>query len=126
MSSKRIDVPVKYQKWWGWADEDAKPYEVASKPKFPVFAQEKLGVDILAKELVTPRFEDLDVPASVLTPREEEVVKLIAEGHSSKEIAQRLTISIKTVETHVSAVLRKLQLSNRHELTRWATDRRLV
>ena len=67
MSSKRIDVPVKYQKWWGWADEDAKPYEVASKPKFPVFAQEKLGVDILAKELVTPRFEDLDVPASVLT-----------------------------------------------------------
>jgi DNA-binding NarL/FixJ family response regulator len=61
-----------------------------------------------------------------LTPREREVLQLIARGYAYKEIAHRLTISVKTVETHVSAVLRKLQLSSRHELTRWAADRRLV
>ena len=66
--------------------------------------------------------EDLDR----LTAREREVLRLIARGYAYKEIARQLFISIKTVETHVSAVLRKLQLSNRHELTRWATDRRLV
>jgi DNA-binding NarL/FixJ family response regulator len=53
-------------------------------------------------------------------------MRLIARGYSYKEIASRLFLSVKTVETHVSAVLRKLQLSSRHELTRWATDRRLV
>ena len=53
-------------------------------------------------------------------------LQLIAEGLSAKEIAKELFISIKTVETHVSSVLRKLQLSNRHQLTRWATDRKLV
>ena len=61
-----------------------------------------------------------------LTPREHEVLQLIARGYAYKEIAQRLSISVKTVETHVSAVLRKLQLSSRHELARWATVRRLV
>ena len=61
-----------------------------------------------------------------LTPREREVMRLIARGYTYKEIARRLTLSVKTVETHVSAVLRKLQLSSRHELTRWATDRRLI
>jgi len=61
-----------------------------------------------------------------LTPREREVLRLIARGYAYKEIALELSISIKTVETHVSAVLRKLQLSNRHQLTRWATERRLV
>lgn len=61
-----------------------------------------------------------------LTPREREVMRLIARGYTYKEIARRLSLSIKTVETHVSAVLRKLQLSSRHELTRWATDRRLI
>jgi DNA-binding NarL/FixJ family response regulator len=61
-----------------------------------------------------------------LSPREREVMRLIARGYTYKEIARRLTLSIKTVETHVSAVLRKLQLSSRHELTRWATDRRLI
>jgi DNA-binding NarL/FixJ family response regulator len=66
--------------------------------------------------------EDLDR----LTQREREVLRLIARGYAYKEIAKELFISIKTVETHVSAVLRKLQLSNRYELTRWATDRRLV
>lgn len=61
-----------------------------------------------------------------LTSREKEVLRLIARGYTYKEVAKRLSISVKTVETHVSAVLRKLQLSNRHELTRWASDRRLV
>ncbi|WP_028707305.1 response regulator [Propionicicella superfundia] len=66
--------------------------------------------------------EDLDR----LSNREREVLRLIARGYAYKEIARELFISIKTVETHVSSVLRKLQLSNRHQLTRWATDRRLV
>jgi DNA-binding NarL/FixJ family response regulator len=61
-----------------------------------------------------------------LTPREREVLRLLARGYTYKEIARRLEVSIKTIETHVSSVLRKLQLSSRHELTRWATDRRLV
>lgn len=74
-----------------------------------------------------------DAPAEVvdpeldqLSPREREVMRLIARGYTYKEIARRLTLSVKTVETHVSAVLRKLQLSSRHELTRWATERRIV
>lgn len=61
-----------------------------------------------------------------LTPREKEVLRHIARGYTYKEMASRLHISVKTVETHVSAVLRKLQMSSRHELTRWAADRRLV
>jgi DNA-binding NarL/FixJ family response regulator len=61
-----------------------------------------------------------------LTAREREVLRLLARGYAYKEIASRLFISVKTVETHVSSVLRKLQLSNRYELSRWATDRRLV
>ncbi len=61
-----------------------------------------------------------------LTAREGEVLRLIARGYTYKEIARRLEISVKTVETHVSAVLRKLQLSTRHELTRWASDRGVV
>jgi DNA-binding NarL/FixJ family response regulator len=61
-----------------------------------------------------------------LTPREREVLRQIAMGHPYKQVARRLSISVKTVETHVSAVLRKLQLSNRHELARWASDRRIV
>ena len=61
-----------------------------------------------------------------LTPREREVLQLIARGYMYKEIAARLNLSVKTVESHVSSVLRKLQLSTRHELTRWATQHRLV
>jgi DNA-binding NarL/FixJ family response regulator len=61
-----------------------------------------------------------------LSARELEVMRLIARGYSYKEVAKALFISVKTVETHVSAVLRKLQLSSRHELTRWAADRRLL
>ena len=66
--------------------------------------------------------EDLDR----LTEREREVMRLIARGYSYREVAGELFISVKTVETHMSSVLRKLQLSSRHELTRWASDRRLL
>jgi DNA-binding NarL/FixJ family response regulator len=61
-----------------------------------------------------------------LTPREREVLRLIARGYAYKEVARELSISVKTVETHVSSVLRKLQLSSRHQLARWASDRRLI
>jgi DNA-binding NarL/FixJ family response regulator len=67
-----------------------------------------------------------DEELNELTPREREVLQLIARGYMYKEIAARLHISAKTVESHVSSVLRKLQLSTRHELTRWATQHRLV
>jgi DNA-binding NarL/FixJ family response regulator len=68
----------------------------------------------------------LDPELDQLSPREREVLRLIARGYTYKEVARDLGISAKTVESHVSSVLRKLQLSTRHELTRWATDRRLV
>jgi DNA-binding NarL/FixJ family response regulator len=73
-----------------------------------------------------PPGTSLDPELDQLTPREREVLRLIARGYTYKELARRLSLSVKTVETHVSSVLRKLQLSSRHELTRWATDRRLV
>ncbi|MFJ5922012.1 LuxR C-terminal-related transcriptional regulator [Kitasatospora sp. NPDC092948] len=79
-------------------------------------------LDAFAATDTPPIDEDLDR----LTQREREVLRLIARGYAYKEIAKQLFISVKTVESHVSAVLRKLQLSNRHELTRWATARRLV
>jgi DNA-binding NarL/FixJ family response regulator len=69
---------------------------------------------------------DADPALDQLTPREREVLRHLARGYLYKEIALRLGISAKTVEAHVSAVLRKLQLSNRHELSRWAVQRRLV
>ena len=68
----------------------------------------------------------VDPELDQLTAREREVLQHIARGYMYKEIALRLSISAKTVEAHVSAVLRKLQLSNRHELSRWAVERRLV
>ncbi len=61
-----------------------------------------------------------------LTPREREVLRLIARGYTYKEVARELSISTKTVETHVSSVLHKLQLSTRHQLSRWAAERRLL
>lgn len=61
-----------------------------------------------------------------LTAREQEVMRLLARGYAYKEVARELSISVKTVESHASAVLRKLQLSSRHELSRWATERRIV
>ncbi len=68
----------------------------------------------------------VDPELDQLTSREREVLRLIAQGYTYKEIARELYISVKTVESHVSSVLRKLQLSTRHQLTRWATERRLA
>ena len=80
---------------------------------------------------VLDAFTATDIPAvdpelDSLTQREREVLRLIARGYAYKEVARELFISAKTVESHVSSVLRKLQLSNRHELSRWATARKLV
>lgn len=79
-------------------------------------------IDAFSATLPTPEDPELDL----LSPREQEVMRLLARGYAYKEIARRLTISIKTVETHASSVLRKLQVSNRHELTRWAARRRIL
>ena len=80
-------------------------------------------LDAFSTELEMP---SADPELDRLTAREQEVMRLLARGYAYKEIARRLTISIKTVESHASAVLRKLQLSSRNELTRWATDRRIL
>ena len=79
-------------------------------------------LDAFGRGDTAARDDELDT----LTAREREVLQLIARGYRYKEIAARLHLSVKTVETHVSAVLRKLQLSSRHELTRWAAQRRLI
>ena len=79
-------------------------------------------LDAFAGDLPQP----VDPERDLLSPREREVLRYIARGYAYKEVAHELHISVKTVETHVSAVLRKLQLSNRYELTRWAADRRFV
>jgi DNA-binding NarL/FixJ family response regulator len=79
-------------------------------------------LDAFAGSLPLPSDPELDQ----LTARERDVLRLIARGYAYKEVARRLNLSVKTVETHVSSVLRKLQLSSRHELSRWATERRLV
>jgi DNA-binding NarL/FixJ family response regulator len=79
-------------------------------------------LDAFSGDYHGPADPDLDQ----LTVREREVLRHLARGYSYKEIARQLSISVKTVETHASAVLRKLQLSSRHQLTRWASDRRLV
>jgi DNA-binding NarL/FixJ family response regulator len=79
-------------------------------------------LDAFADTITAP----IDPEMDQLTPREREVLRQIARGYAYKQVAHRLDISIKTVETHVSSVLRKLQLSNRHELARWASNRRIV
>jgi DNA-binding NarL/FixJ family response regulator len=79
-------------------------------------------LDAFRGDLPMPADPDLDQ----LSSREREVLRLIARGYTYKEVARRISVSPRTVETHVSSVLRKLQLSNRHELTQWATDRRLI
>jgi DNA-binding NarL/FixJ family response regulator len=78
-----------------------------------------------APQSVPAAAEGDEADVDQLTPREREVLRHLARGYLYKEIAQRLGISVKTVEAHVSAVLRKLQLSNRHQLSRWAAARRL-
>lgn len=79
-------------------------------------------LDAFSGELPAQVDPDLDQ----LSAREQEVLRLIARGYTYREIATRLHLSVKTIESHVSAVLRKLQLSNRHQLSAWATQRRLV
>jgi DNA-binding NarL/FixJ family response regulator len=79
-------------------------------------------LDAFSGDLAAPADSELDQ----LTTREQEVLRLIARGYAYKEIALRLHLSVKTIETHVSSVLRKLQLSNRHQLTAWANERRLI
>lgn len=87
-------------------------------PRLAGFVLDAFAGEMPASE-VDPEFDQL-------TPREREILQHIARGYLYKEIAARLDISIKTVEAHVSAVLRKLQLSTRHELSRWAIERRIV
>jgi len=89
-----------------------------------VFSPSLAGFVLDAFSRAVPIAEDPELDS--LTPREQEVLRQIARGYAYKQIARRLSISVKTVETHVSSVLRKLQLSNRHELARWASDRRIV
>jgi DNA-binding NarL/FixJ family response regulator len=79
-------------------------------------------MDAFSASVVEPADPELDQ----LSPREKEVMRLLARGYAYKEIARRLTISVKTVETHASAVLRKLQFSSRNELQNWAARRRIV
>ena len=74
----------------------------------------------------SPDVPVVDEELDRLSPREREVMRLIARGYTYKEVAKELFLSVRTVETHVSNVLRKLQLSNRNELARWASDRRLL
>ncbi len=92
-------------------------------PRLAGFVLDAFAADPEAAGGAVPSF---DPQLDQLTPREREVLRLIARGYAYKEIARELTISAKTVETHVSAVLRKLQLSSRHQLTRWASERRLL
>ncbi len=79
-------------------------------------------LDAFSGDLPAPADPELDQ----LTPREQEVLRLIARGYPYKQVASRLHLSVKTIETHVSTVLRKLQLSSRHQLTAWANERRLI
>jgi DNA-binding NarL/FixJ family response regulator len=91
----------------------------------PVFSPRLAGF-VLDAFRDAPSVPSVDPEIDLLTPREREVLRLLARGYAYKEIASELFISIKTVETHASNVLRKLQLSNRHQLTRWAADRRML
>ena len=90
-----------------------------------VFSPRLAGFVLDAFAGAAPAPASADAELDQLTPREREVLRHIARGYLYKEIAQRLSISTKTVEAHVSAVLRKLQLSSRHELSRWAAARRI-
>jgi DNA-binding NarL/FixJ family response regulator len=89
-----------------------------------VFSPRLAGFVLDAFAGAIPSTEDPEMDQ--LTAREKDVLRLIARGFAYKQVARKLNISIKTVETHVSSVLRKLQLSNRHELARWASKRRIV
>jgi DNA-binding NarL/FixJ family response regulator len=79
-------------------------------------------LDAFSGDTPAPSDPELDQ----LTAREQEVLRLIARGYTYREVGTRLHLSVKTIESHVSSVLRKLQLSNRHQLTAWANQRRIV
>jgi DNA-binding NarL/FixJ family response regulator len=96
--------------------------DAAFSPKLAGFVLDAFASGVPSGVAEQPVDEELEQ----LTPREREVLQLIARGYAYKEVGRRLNVSVKTVETHVSSVLRKLQLSSRHELARWATDRRLI
>ena len=83
-------------------------------------------LDAFSTGTVADEADEADDALDSLSPREREVMRLIARGYTYREVAKDLVLSVKTVETHVSAVLRKLQLSNRHELAKWAAARHLV
>jgi DNA-binding NarL/FixJ family response regulator len=113
----------------GYVTKTIAPHELAHaiervREGDAVFSPRLAGfvLDAFAGEPVRSTEPELDS----LSQREREVLRHIARGYTYKETAAALFISVKTVESHVSAVLRKLQLSSRYELTRWATDRRLV
>jgi DNA-binding NarL/FixJ family response regulator len=89
-----------------------------------VFSPRLAGFVLDAFSSATPDVDDEGLDS--LSPREREVMRLIARGYTYREVARDLVLSVKTVETHVSAVLRKLQLSNRHELAKWAAAHRIV
>lgn len=91
--------------------------DAAFSPRLAGFVLDAFGTEEAADQE-----DELDL----LTAREQEVMRLIARGYTYKEVASELYLSVKTIETHVSAVLRKLQLSNRNELTRWAMKRNIV
>ncbi|MDH3250795.1 MAG: response regulator transcription factor [Acidimicrobiia bacterium] len=90
----------------------------------PVFSPKLAGFVLDAFSSIP--MADVDPELDQLTERERDVLRLIARGYTYRETGEELFISVKTVETHVSNVLRKLQLSNRHELARWASDRKLI
>jgi DNA-binding NarL/FixJ family response regulator len=95
-------------------------------PRLAGFVLDAFAGGAGARAGATGAAPEADPELDQLTAREREVLRHIARGYMYKEIAHRLGISVKTVEAHVSAVLRKLQLSSRHELSRWAAERRLV
>jgi DNA-binding NarL/FixJ family response regulator len=101
------------------AVERVREGDAVFSPRLAGFVLDAFAGDLPAGALADPELD-------LLTPRERDVLRLLARGYTYKEIARRLEVSVKTIETHASSVLRKLQLSSRHELTRWATDRRLV
>jgi DNA-binding NarL/FixJ family response regulator len=94
--------------------------DVVFSPRLAGFVLDAFAAGLPAGRL------SVDPELDQLTPREREVLRLIARGYTYREIAKELFISVKTVESHVSSVLRKLQLSTRHQLTRWAAERRLT
>lgn len=97
--------------------------DAAFSPRLAGFVLDAFSVE---HEAADPAARSLDPELDLLTPREREVLRLIARGYAYKEIAVELGIAAKTVESHVSAVLRKLQLSNRYQLSFWAAERRLL